>query len=89
LPDDGIRVEVNGTEVAGLRRGFHAEGRIKVNGRPLAPFSTGIVDLSDLPLTGRDNYLAVTLSSSAPGAEGDIVIDEVEVVVMPPILSDN
>ena len=83
LSGDRIRVLVNGTEVAGVRRAFHADGRLETYGRPLPPFSTVLFSLDGMPLTGRDNVLRVELLESAAGAAGDIVIDEVEVVVTP------
>lgn len=83
LPEDEIRVEVNGARPAEVRRIFHKDGRLEQFGRPLPAFSTVFFELSPLPLTGLDNELAVTLTAPNPPAEGDVVIDEVDVVVIP------
>ena len=83
LPYDRIRVLVNGKEVDDLQRVYHAEGRLQTFGRPLPPFSTVLLSLEGLPLTGHDNALRVELTECAPGAADDVVIDEVEVLVMP------
>lgn len=83
VPDDEIRVDVNGREIVELRRVFHPDGRLAINGRELPPFSTGFFDLDGLLLTGGDNHLGVKLTKCAGTAEEEIVVDEVEVVVVP------
>ena len=83
LPGDEIRVDLNGTAVGNLQRVFHREGRLEKFGRPLPAFSTVFFELDRLSLTDRDNYLGMTLTKCAPEAEEEIVIDEVEVVVVP------
>ena len=83
VPEDEICVDVNGREVVELRRVFHPDGRLAINGRELPPFSTGFFDLDGLLLTGGDNNLGVTLTKSAGTAGEEIVVDEVEVVVVP------
>ena len=89
VPADEIQVQLNGTSIPNLKRSFHPEGRLPQFGRTLPPFSTGFFDLEGKWLTGRDNYLDVTLVKSAPGESGEIVIDEVEVIVVPSLRSKN
>ena len=81
-PDDRIEVDVNGSSIDGLRRVFHEQGRPAKYGRPLPPFSSVFFDLSQAPVNGWDNQLGVRLTSGAEGWEGEIVIDEIEVVVL-------
>ena len=89
LPQDEIRVEVNGVEVQNASRIYHTDGRLEQLGRPLPPFSTVLFDLDGLPVAGGDNYLGVTLTTPAADAENEIVIDEVEVVVVPALSAES
>jgi len=84
LPQDQIGVRFDGSEVGDLRRVFHPEGRRAQFGRPLPPFSSVWFDLRGRPRDGRDHYLEVRLVRPASNAAEDVVIDEIEVVVMPP-----
>ena len=83
LPKDEIAVEVNGTEIQNLQRVFHPDGRLEAFGRPLPPFSSVWFNLSQELLNNGDNHLEVQLTRSGDTTNGEIVIDEVEVVVMP------
>ena len=82
LPQDKIAVEVNGTEVRDFQRVFHADGQLETFGRPLPPFSSVWFKLNQESLNNGDNHLKVGLTHSAD-TNSEIVIDEVEVVVMP------
>ena len=83
VPEDEIALALNGAEVHNFQRTFHRDGRLERFGRPLPPFSSVWFTPEPGRLKGWDNHLDVQLTSSALGATGDIVIDEVEVVVMP------
>ena len=83
LPDDVIRVEVNSKEIKGIRQTFHKEGRLEKFGRPLPAFSTVFFDLGARELTNGENQLRVTLTKIAAASKIEIVVDEVEVVVLP------
>ena len=83
LPEDEIGVELNGVEVHHLQRVFHPDGRLETFGRPLPPFSSVWFNLNQVQLNNGDNHLAVQLTYSSPDAKSDVIIDEVEVVVMP------
>ena len=83
LPDHEITVTLNGTEIRDFQRVFHPEGRLERFGRPLPPFSSAWFNLKQPPLNNWDNYLGVRLVHHDSGETGNIVIDEVEVVVMP------
>jgi len=83
LPEDEISVNVNGVDVADFRRSFHPDGRLERYGRPLTAFSTVFFDLGSCPPAWCENSLGVTLLKSAQGARGEIVIDELEVIVRP------
>ena len=83
LPDDEIAVRLNGTEIQDLQRVFHPEGRLETFGRPLPPFSSVWLDLKQPPLNSWDNHLEVQFTHNASDGKGEVVIDEVEVVVMP------
>ena len=83
LPEDTISVAINGTEIRDFQRVFHADGRLETFGRPLPPFSSVWFNLNQELLNNGDNYLTVQLTHNATDTNGEIVIDEVEVVVMP------
>ena len=83
FPQDEIAVAVNGTETQNLQRVFHPDGRLETFGRPLPPFSTVWFNLNQESLNNGDNYLKVQLMHNASDTNDDIVVDEVEVVVMP------
>ena len=83
LPQDEIAVEVNGTDIQNLQRVFHADGRLETFGRPLPPFSSVWFNLNQESLNNGHNYLQVQLTHSAADTDDEVVIDEVEVVVMP------
>ena len=83
-PYDRIEVDLNGTTfpIEEVRRIWHAEGRHESRGRPLPAYTTCLVDLSSPPVVEGDNFLGVKLIFSGV-VGGDIVIDEVEVTVIP------
>jgi hypothetical protein len=67
---------------ANLRRVYHAEGRPEKFGRPLPAHTSLWFDLESPPAVNGDNTLGVTLVTTRDGP-ADVVIEEVEVVVMP------
>lgn len=81
LPKDEIAVEFNGIEIQDAQRVFHADGRLETIGRPLSPFSSVWFNLNIEWVNNGDNYLKVQLTS--PNTDTEVVVDEVEVVVMP------
>ena len=83
LPKDEIAVKLNGTEIQDCQRVFHPDGRLETFGRPLPPFSNMWFNLNQESLNNGDNYLKIQLTHSASDANNEIVINEVEVVVMP------
>ena len=83
VPEDEIAVRLNGTEVHGVHRTFHPDGRLEKFGRPLPPFSSILFSPEPGTLQGWDNDVFVQMIQPASGAEGDVIIDEVEVVVIP------
>ena len=83
IPKDEIAVELNGTEIRDLQRVFHPDGRLETFGRPLPPFSNVWFNLNQESLNNGDNYLKIQLTHSAADTNSEVVIDEVEVVVMP------
>ena len=83
LPKDEIAVELNGTGIQNLQRVFHADGRLETFGRPLPPFSSVWFNLNQESLNNGNNHLQIQLTHSAADTNSEVVIDEVEVVVMP------
>ena len=83
LPQDQIGVCFDGSEIGDMWRVFHPEGRSERFGRPLPPFSSVWFDLGGCLRDDRDHHLEVRLVRPAPDVTDDIVIDEIEVVVMP------
>ena len=72
-----------GAEVRDFQRTFHPDGRLEKFGRPLPPFSSVLFSPDPGMLQDWDNDLVVQLTGPVRGAEGDIIIDEVEVVAIP------
>ena len=62
---------------------WHESGRSTNIGRPLPAYSTVIFDLDPDRMVDGDNRLAVMLTRQEEGASGDILIDEIDVTVMP------
>ena len=83
LPKDEIAVALNGSEIQDFQRVFHADGRLETFGRPLQPFSSVWFHLNQDLLNNGDNHLKAELTHSAADTNSEVVIDEVEVVVMP------
>ena len=83
LPKDEIAVKLNGTGIQHFQRVFHPDGRLATFGRPLPPFSSVWFNLNQESLNNGDNHLQVRLIHSAADTDSEVVIDEVEVVVMP------
>ncbi len=83
LPKDEIAVKLNGTEIQDCQRVFHPDGRLETFGRPLPPYSSMWFNLNHESLNNGDNHLTVQLTHIADDTNSEVVIDEVEVVVMP------
>ena len=83
-PADRISVNLNGTEIEeeNVRRIWHDDGRPKNLGRALPAHTTCIVELTSGLMVQGDNVLGVKLLSP-PVSEGEVIIDEVEVTVLP------
>lgn len=85
-PYDRIEVDINGTIIAEgqVRHIWHKEGRSKSVARALPPHTTCILDLNAPPVIAGDNYLGVKLLFSGAVVEaGEVVVDEIEVTVLP------
>ena len=84
-PDDVLSFDVNGMVVPekSVRRMWHESGRSTNIGRPLPAYSTVIFDLDPAHMLDGDNTLGVTLVETGSGETQDIVIDEIDVTVMP------
>ena len=81
---DEIQIDINGQNIAtaNVRRAFHAEGRVEEFGRRLPAYTSLWFDLASPPAVHGANTLGVTLVKTSDGPN-DVVIEEVEVVVMP------
>ena len=84
-PGDDVALDLNGVTVHGdtVRRMWHESGRSTNIGRPLPAYSTVIFDLNPNAMIDGDNTLGVTLTNQEEGASGDILIDEIDVTIMP------
>ena len=82
-PGDEIAVDINGQEIpaGSVRHIWYKEGRPAWKGRPLPPYTECQLNLTAPPGVYGDNALGLHLLGSADGAEGDIVVDELEVIV--------
>ena len=84
-PEDSVAFDLNGVAVPddSVRRMWHESGRSTNIGRPLPAYSTLIFDLDPNHMLDGDNTLGVSLAGQEKGASGDIVIDEIDITVMP------
>ena len=84
-PGDEVTLDLNGATVPDdtVRRMWHQSGRSTNIGRPLPAYSTVIFDLNPAHMIDGDNTLDVTLTNQEEEASGDILIDEIDVTVMP------
>lgn len=82
---DKIAVTINGVPIpsADIRHIWYQEGRPHWEGRTLPPFTECCLALISPPGIYGDNLLGLQLLQSANGASGDIVMDELEVIVNP------
>ena len=85
VPGDEISVDVNGQEIVAenIRHIWHQDGRPGWDGRSLPPYTEFQFMLAAPPGIYGDNHLGLKIVKNADGAEGDIVVDEVEVIVQP------
>jgi hypothetical protein len=83
--DEQVEIDVNGTTIPAeaIRRMWHADGRSTNIGRPLPPYSTIFFDLSSEFMLDGDNVLGVTLVTASADLTEKILIDEIDVVVVP------
>ncbi len=81
-PADPLAVALNDTPITAprLRRIWHPEGRAALHGRPLAAYTSCMFDLVPGSTVVGDNRLTVT---SPAGPPAELLIDEVEVTVIP------
>ena len=84
-PEERLVFDVNGVAIpdGSVRRMWHADGRSTNIGRPLPAYSTLMFDLGTDCMLDGDNTLGVRLAETENGSGGDIVIDEIDVTVMP------
>ncbi len=84
-PGDDLALELNGVAVPeeSVRRMWHESGRSTNIGRPLPAYTTVIFDLNPEHMIDGDNTLGVILTKQEEGASDDILIDEIDVTVMP------
>lgn len=84
-PGENLAFDMNGAIIPpeSVRRMWHADGRSANIGRPLPAYSTLLFDLDSDHVLDGDNILGVRLVEAESGAAGDIVIDEIDVTVMP------
>ena len=84
-PGEDLALDVNGVPVPedNIRRMWHESGRSTNIGRPLPAYTTVIFDLNPEHMIDGDNTLGVTLTHQEEGASGNILIDEIDVTVMP------
>ena len=84
---DGLTFAVNGTSVAvsDVKATWLAKGRPAKWGRPLEPCWTYMFPLTLPPAVFGDNHLEVKVTALDDKAEGHIIIDELEVTVLPPM----
>ena len=84
-PGERLVFDVNGAEIPdrSVRRMWHADGRSTNIGRPLPAYSTLLFDPGTEYMLDGDNTLGARLAEAESGSGGDIVIDEIDVIVMP------
>jgi hypothetical protein len=83
--DELVDIELNGTTIPPevIRRTWHPDGRSTNIGRPLPIYSTISFDLSSDFMLDGDNLLTMSLSKPEAGLAGEVLIDEIDVCVIP------
>ncbi len=83
---DVFEFSLNGAPVPSnwIKTAWNFEGRLDRYGRPLEPHYTFMIRLEAPPARFGDNLLGVMIAGLDDEAEQDIVIDELEVTVLPP-----
>ena len=84
-PGDNLAFDMNGVTIPdeSVRRMWHESGRSTNIGRPLPAYSSLIFDLNPDDMIDGDNTLGVRLTEQEMEVYGDIVIDEIDITVMP------
>ena len=84
-PEERLVFDVNGVAIPdeSVRRMWHADGRSTNIGRPLHAYSALLFDPSTDYMLDGDNTLGVRLAEPEDGSGVDLVIDEIDVTVMP------
>ncbi len=85
---DQLSFSLNGTPLPDgpIRSRRHGKGRAKEVGRPMKPYRAYMIPLTSPPAVFGDNVLraeVTALDKNAPG-EDDIIVEELEVTVVPP-----
>ena len=83
---DELSFSINGKAVRSgdIKTIFHGKGRPAKFGRPLGPHRTFMIALDSEMIRFGDNHLEVTVSKPDGNGADEIVIDELEVTVVPP-----
>ncbi|MBP87525.1 MAG: hypothetical protein CMJ64_12505 [Planctomycetaceae bacterium] len=84
--EDKLVFAINGSAVSpkNIKTIWHAKGRDAKFGRPLPPHRQFMIPLSSPPAVFGDNVLQATVRSLDSHGKEDILIDELEVTVVPP-----
>ena len=82
---DRLTFSINGTPIPSgdIKTKYHGEGRDAKYGRPLGPHWVFMIPLASPPVGFGDNVLKATLQSPGQDGQDDIVIDELEVTIVP------
>ena len=83
---DKLKFWINGTMVPSnhIKMIYHGQGRPAKYGRPLGPHSVFMIPLVSPPIVFGDNILTAAVDAKGGEGDGDIVIDELEVTIVPP-----
>ena len=83
---DELSFSINGKAVRSgdIKTIFLGKGRPAKFGRPLGPHRTFMIALDSEMIRFGDNHLEVTVSTPDGNGADEIVIDELEVTVVPP-----
>lgn len=84
---DRLKLAINGTPIRPetIKATWLKGGRREKWGRPLKPCWTYMFSLTSPPAQFGDNHLQAEVTALDEKADGDIIVDELEVTVLPPM----
>ena len=83
--EDRLTFSLNGTPLSsGIKTRWQPQGRPKKFGRPMGPYNCTMIPLTSPPAVFGDNILRAEVAKLDANGKDDIVVEELEVTIVPP-----